>query len=117
MVVRPGSAPRFDPQMRLKEDYDFTAQHVDVYGAASRMNRLFVRARHYTNAGGAVDVRNAALEQQTIAYLQSKWARRGYPKLFRLNPTRANEVIMHFSKAEKQALAAKHAATKASQCQ
>lgn len=37
IVVRPGSAPRFDTNMRLKEDYDFTAQHLDVYGAVCRM--------------------------------------------------------------------------------
>ena len=71
------------------------------------MNRLYVRARHYTNAGGAVDVRTAPLEQATIAYLRDKWARRGYPSLFRTHTTRANEVVMRLSKAEKARLAQK----------
>ena len=107
MVIRHGSAPRFDERMRLKEDYDFTAQHLDAYGSVCRMNRLYVRARHYTNAGGAVDVRTAPLEQTTIAYLRDKWARRGYPSLFRTHTTRANEVVMRLSKAEKARLAQK----------
>ena len=110
MVIRP-CTPRFDDNMRLKEDYDFTAQHVDVYGAVTRMNRLFVRAKHYTNKGGAVDVRTAALEQDTISYLTAKWAARGYPKLFRLNPTRVNEVIMFYCKAYKLKLEEKHGRT------
>ena len=107
MVIRPCSL-RFDEKMSLKEDYDYTAQHVDEFGAVTRMNRLFVRAKHYTNKGGAVDVRTAALEQCTINHLTTKWSLRGYPKLFRLNPTRMNEVIMFYCKEYKLRLAEKH---------
>ena len=34
-----------------------------TYGGAARSNRVFVKAQHYTNEGGAVAVRNHALEQ------------------------------------------------------
>lgn len=111
IVVDSASPLRFDLNMRLKEDYDFTAQHLEVcpwagvaspggqlktgqgrqpaspgrqtrpskqaglkqagrvsasrqatpvlwplqtYGVALRLNRLFVKAEHRTNPGGAV---------------------------------------------------------------
>eukprot|EP01047_Picozoa_sp_COSAG01_P014333 COSAG01_NODE_695_length_14201_cov_10.521875_19_plen_66_part_00 len=46
--------------MCLKEDYDFTAAHIWEYGRVCRVNRLFVKAKHLTNAGGAVADRTGA---------------------------------------------------------
>jgi hypothetical protein len=109
IVVRPGSAPRFDTNMRLKEDYDFTAQHLDVYGAVCRMNRLYACAKHYVNQGGAVAYRTADREAETVAYLKHKWAQKGYPHLFR-NTQRPNEVALCLKEHEKAALRRKHAA-------
>ena len=37
-----------------KEDYDYTANHLSHYGQVCRVNRLYVKAIHRTNAGGAV---------------------------------------------------------------
>eukprot|EP01043_Picozoa_sp_COSAG02_P045649 COSAG02_NODE_4199_length_5633_cov_4.504518_5_plen_98_part_00 len=37
------------------------------------MNRLFVKAVHYSNAGGAVSDRTGKKEEQMIAHLRKKW--------------------------------------------
>lgn len=44
----------------LKEDYDFTCQHIELHGAAVRLNRLFVKALHRVNPGGAVADRSSS---------------------------------------------------------
>ena len=49
------------------------ANHIATYGRVCRMNRLFVKAVHYSNAGGAVSGRNGKNEDQMIAYLRKKW--------------------------------------------
>eukprot|EP00940_MAST-03C_sp_MAST-3C-sp2_P001969 g1969.t1 len=90
LVIDPFSMPRFDEEMTLKEDYDFTAQHLSTYGVVMRSNRVFVKARHYKNAGGAVAVRNDETEQRNISILKRKW-----PGVFRDHKRRgANEVRM-----------------------
>ena len=84
-------AAGFDERMKLKEDYDFTAQHLHVHGGVCRLNRLFVKAEHYVNSGGAVAVRNGKLEKQMIKHLRTKW-----PGVF-LDQRRKNEVILKWS--------------------
>eukprot|EP00939_MAST-03C_sp_MAST-3C-sp1_P000762 g762.t1 len=92
LVIDPFSSPRFDETMTLKEDYDFTAQHLDTYGVAIRSNRVFVKALHYKNSGGAVAVRSNKSEQRNINILRTKW-----PGVFRDHPTRGvNEVRMYW---------------------
>lgn len=88
ITVRP-SAPRFDENLRLKEDYDFTLQHWATYGGAARCDFIAPSFGRYTNEGGAVSYRTAELEQETIAYLMEKW-----PGMVRPNPKRANEVLL-----------------------
>jgi hypothetical protein len=51
---------------------------------------MFMTAEHYTNEGGAVDVRNVETEQFNIGLLRSKW-----PGVF-LDQKRVNEVIMRW---------------------
>jgi hypothetical protein len=80
----------FDTQLKLKEDYDYTMQHLTSFGRVARCNSLLVTFSHRTNDGGAVAFRTPAREQEAIAYLRSKWGER----IFRDNPKRANEVIM-----------------------
>jgi hypothetical protein len=94
IVVDPESPCRFDELLGLKEDYDFTAQHMRAHGGVARCNRLFVKAAHYDNAGGAVDARSVPLEKATIAYLREKW-----PGIFQ-DQRRANEVIMKVTDAK-----------------
>ena len=79
----------FDTKMILKEDYAFTAQHLCVHGKVARLNRIMIRAEHYTNKGGAVQRRTAALEKKMIKILLKKW-----PKFIMLNVRRKNEVLI-----------------------
>mmetsp|Transcript_14136 Transcript_14136/g.17077 ORF Transcript_14136/g.17077 Transcript_14136/m.17077 type:complete len:411 (+) Transcript_14136:93-1325(+) len=88
IVVRP-SIPRFDPNLTLKEDYDFTAQHLIKYEKVTRWNRVTLFANHYTNEGGAVAIRNTKREKQNIKYLRSKW-----PGVFLNSPRGPCEVVM-----------------------
>lgn len=88
IMVRPTEL-RFDENLRLKEDYDFTLQHWMMYGGAARCDYIAPSFAHYTNAGGAVAARTAELEQETIAYLKDKW-----PGMIRDNPRRANEILL-----------------------
>ena len=41
---------RFDERMTLKEDYDYTAQHLHEHGAVARSNRVFITATHCARA-------------------------------------------------------------------
>ena len=61
----------FDLSLSLKEDYDFTAQHLHTHGVICRVNRLFMTAEHYTNAGGAVAVRTKRRERKNINILRN----------------------------------------------
>mmetsp|Transcript_45850 Transcript_45850/g.147230 ORF Transcript_45850/g.147230 Transcript_45850/m.147230 type:complete len:445 (-) Transcript_45850:77-1411(-) len=83
------SEVRFDPKLTLKEDYDFTCSHIERHGAVLRCNRMVLDVAHYSNAGGAVSIRNAAEEQKNIKILMTKW-----PKAIRKHPTRENEVML-----------------------
>jgi hypothetical protein len=80
LVIDPDSEPRFDEKMTLKEDYDLTAQHLFKYGKVLRSNRVCVMATHYTNGGGAVELRGHfnkdepnPREQYNIGVLRYKW--------------------------------------------
>jgi hypothetical protein len=84
----------FDEQLRLKEDYDYTLQHVRRYGGAYRNDDLLPQFRHRSNPGGAVAYRTAELEQRTIAYLRRKW-----PGLIVSNPRRPNEILLRVPRA------------------
>lgn len=84
------STPRFAHALRLKEDYDFTAKHIQTYGAVARNGRAIAVFSHRENKGGAVDYRTSRREQQSIAYLQERWG----TDVFKENIKRPNEVLM-----------------------
>lgn len=90
-----GILPRFDPRFRLKEDYDYTLQCWRRYGGALRFNRVYAKARHRDNPGGACAYRTAALEDEMIALLKAKWG-----SLVRDNPRRPHEVLLALPKAQ-----------------
>ncbi len=87
MYVEP-STPRFDSSLRLKEDYDFTAQHLFTYGLVARCDIILGGFQHRTNAGGAVAYREPDVEQAAIATLRSKWG-----KAIVDNSKRENEIL------------------------
>jgi hypothetical protein len=88
MYVLP-SEPRFDAGLRLKEDYDFTLQHLVAHRAVARCNGILGHFAHRTNKGGACAYRTAGLEQAAIGYLKAKW-----PGYIKDNPRRPNEILL-----------------------
>ena len=80
---------RFDEKLTLKEDYDYTLQHIATFGGVVRSNDLLAEYKHYSNSGGAVEVRSTPNEQRNIAYLKSKWG-----AAIRDNPRRPNEILL-----------------------
>ena len=84
---------RFDESLRLKEDYDFTLQHLTEYGKVARCNFILSSFAHRKNPGGAVHYRTSELEQKTIQQLKDKW-----PGCFKDNAKRADEVLMRWKK-------------------
>lgn len=88
------STCKFETQMSLKEDYDFTCEHLARHGAVIRCNRMFIDAVHETNVGGACTVRDAQgrRERQNIKVLQRKW-----PGVFYTNKRRGDgQVVMRW---------------------
>mmetsp|Transcript_8925 Transcript_8925/g.15760 ORF Transcript_8925/g.15760 Transcript_8925/m.15760 type:complete len:584 (-) Transcript_8925:73-1824(-) len=98
-VAEPSSPCRFDTEMTLKEDYDYTCSHLQQHGSVMRCQRLFLQVKHSTNAGGAVANRDTAglKEKQNIAILQRKW-----PGVFSNNGRRkavaGSEVVMSWKR-------------------
>ncbi len=82
----------FDEKLRLKEDYDYTLQHLTKYGAVARCNDVLAHFLHRTNAGGACAVRTSALEKEMILYLKLKW---GTDKI-RDNGRRPDEILLRW---------------------
>lgn len=90
---------RFDKNMRLKEDYDYTLQHIKQ-GGCIRYHKYLFNFKRYGNNGGAVSYRTSQLEQETIKYLQTKWG-----ECIKLNAKRENEILIN--KNSKQILLSK----------
>jgi len=89
LFVAAPSPIRFDRRLRLKEDYDYTAQHIYRYGEVARLDWWLVSFTHRTNAGGVVQYRTAEVEQESIAVLREKWGNWIQP-----NSRRDNEVLL-----------------------
>lgn len=87
MMIRPSDL-RFDPLLKLKDDYDLTAQHVTKFGCIARCEKILAKFIHRTNAGGATGLRTDAVEQADIASLEKKW-----PGYFTRQKKKPNEVL------------------------
>lgn len=83
----------FDEQFDLKEDYDYTLQHIMTFGGLARRDDLLPHFKHYGNAGGVVSYRTKEKERENAERLLRKW-----PGLVKLNPKRENEVLLNFSR-------------------
>ena len=80
---------RFDTALTLKEDYDYTLQHLQKYKNCFRYQKYLFEFEHYKNKGGAVDYRTEKEEQKNIMILKSKWGDK-----IRLNKKRKNEILI-----------------------
>lgn len=88
LFVKPNEL-RFDTTLTLKEDYDYTLQHLAKYGNVFRYQKYLFEFEHYTNKGGAVQYRSNAEEQKNIRILMGKWGDK-----IKLNPKRKNEILI-----------------------
>jgi hypothetical protein len=89
IIIKPNNL-KFDNNLKLKEDYDYTLQHIKEMGGCIRYGIYLNSFKHYSNKGGAVDYRSSILEQKTIKYLISKWG-----ECIKLNPKRENEILLN----------------------
>jgi len=99
IIIKPNKL-RFDTNLRLKEDYDYTLQHIKELNGCIRYGAFLNSFKHYSNKGGAVAYRTSQLEQETIKYLQKKWG-----ECIKLNSKRENEILIN--KNSKQILLSK----------
>lgn len=79
--------PQWDETLALKEDYDYTCAHLDLYGTVARPEWLMPAYHHYSNRGGAVETRTAALETRIAETLVRRW-----PQYLRLHNNRDGEI-------------------------
>lgn len=93
MLVKPCDL-FFDPTLRLKEDYDYTLQHLTRFGQAARCDDLLFAFAHYSGKGGCTTYRTPAAEAAAAARLIEKW-----PGAVRMNPKRDNEVLLRWKPA------------------
>ena len=89
IMVRP-SELFFDEGLRLKEDYDYTLQHITTFGGVQRCDNIMPAFAHRSNKGGAVEYRDNSREQEAIMYLKTKWGR-----FIRDNAKRPNEILLN----------------------
>ncbi len=89
MIVVAPCETLFDEGMTLKEDYDYTLQHIMAHGTIARRDDVMLTFLHRKNAGGAVAARTPALEQSNIAHLKAKW-----PQFIADNPRRPDEILL-----------------------
>lgn len=88
LFVKPNDL-RFDTLLTLKEDYDYTLQHLSKYKNCFRYQKYLFEFEHYKNKGGAVDYRTEQEEQKNIKILFAKWGNK-----IKLNPKRKNEILI-----------------------
>ena len=92
-AIKPGSGLYFDTNLKLKEDYDYTAQHIAKFGGVLRCDDLLASFSHYSNSGGAVDIRSDHEERLAIQLLKNKW-----PEWIKDHPRRRNEVLLRVTR-------------------
>lgn len=82
------SEPRFDPALPVREDYDFTAQHIEAYGAVARHDGLLPDYRHWSNRGGCQAYRTLSLDRRVNKLLLDRW-----PQYLKPHTTRPDELL------------------------
>lgn len=90
LVINAATPLRFDRQMKLKEDYDYTLQHIAWHGIVLRADYILASFKHYSNKGGVVGYRNNIREAINIKYLKDKWG----SHVIKDNPRRQNEILI-----------------------
>lgn len=87
-----GSELRYDEDLPLKEDYDFTLQNIKKYGGCLRVNYANYDVKQSEQAGGCSNMRSLKKEKQQFFALQRKWGKdiikrdKGSKRSFDFNP-------------------------------
>jgi len=72
-AVRPATDLRYDETLPLKEDYDFTLQHLERYRRVLRFNAYAYIVKQNEQAGGCATYRTMDRERAQFEGLQKKW--------------------------------------------
>lgn len=83
------NALRYDMSLNLKEDYDYTLQHIKEHGECTRYAKYLMHFKSNKGTGGAVDYRSDSTEQTAIKHLMLKWE-----GCLALNLKRKNEILI-----------------------
>lgn len=89
----------FDPEMALKEDYDFTIRSLIEAGGLVRLNNILCDFPHRDNVGGANTYRNSVSEQAATDKLYAKWG-----NLIKKHATREGQVSLNYKMIEQRRL-------------
>lgn len=65
----------FDENLPIKEDYDYSLQHIHRYGGVIRANKYGVSVPHLINAGGCSEYRSKRMEFDVLKKMQKKWGK------------------------------------------
>ena len=86
------STLRYDEDLSLKEDYDFTLQNIYKYGGCLRINYAHYNVKQAEQMGGCATYRNLDEEKRQFKLLQDKWGKdivkqdKGSKRSFDFNP-------------------------------
>ena len=67
---------RFDERLKVKEDYDYSMQHIAKYGGVLRCSKFGIDVVHLTNEGGCVSYRTKEVEMDAYNVLLKKWGKK-----------------------------------------
>tara|TARA_R110000796_G_scaffold207106_1_gene323439 strand:- start:489 stop:1205 length:717 start_codon:yes stop_codon:yes gene_type:complete len=67
---------RFDTRLKVKEDYDYSMQHIAKYGGILRYMKYGIDVIHLTNKGGCVSYRTKDIEMDAYETLKKKWGKK-----------------------------------------
>lgn len=68
-----GNECRYDEELSLRDDYDFTLQNIFKYRGCLRMNMVTYDAKQSEQEGGCAGYRNVEEEKRQFYLLQKKW--------------------------------------------
>jgi hypothetical protein len=72
-AIMRGCELRYDERLPLKEDYDFTLQHLNKYRCTFRVNKAYYMVRQSEQRGGCATYRSMEREREQLFALQAKW--------------------------------------------
>lgn len=73
-IIKMDRTPRFDPDLGLKEDYDYSIQVLNRFRKILRFNKYHYKVGHIDYPGGCTTYRTKKKELEQGKRLQRKWA-------------------------------------------